>query len=160
MDSEPFPDQPPSVAPGWYPTGPNEQRYWDGFMWTEHRAPLHTNTMSAPPGMSYANGGPDTSMAMLSHLLGVFTGFLGPLVIYLVKKDDDQFTRHHAAEALNFQLTVLIGWIATIILFFVIIGFLLLPVIIIAPFVLGIIATVRANRGEWYKYPINIRFVS
>lgn len=116
--------------------------------------------MSSPGMVAPGQATPDTSMAMLAHLLGLFTGFLGPLVIYLTKRDDDAFTRFHAAEALNFQISIVIAWIGTFILFFVIIGFFLLPVLLVLQFLFPIMGSVKSNRGEWWKYPLNIRFVS
>ena len=65
-------------------------------------------------------------MAMLAHLLGLFTGFLGPLVLYLVKRDDSAFVRDQSAEALNFQLTMIIAWIVSIVLILVLIGLLMI----------------------------------
>ncbi len=163
----------PNAQPGWYPTGPNEQRYWDGAAWTDHTAPLtfagppqgappqgtgpDMAMSAAPAGMSATTG--DTSMAMLSHLLMLFAGFLAPLVIYVVKRDDDPFTRFHAAQALNFQITMVIAWIATIILLFLIVGFFLIPVLLVAQFVMPIIAAVKANKGEWYRYPLTLDLV-
>ena len=98
-------------------------------------------------------------MAMLAQLLGIFTGFLGPLVMYLVAKDDQPFLKHHAAESLNFQITLFIGFIVSAVLMLVLIGFLLFFVVWIGGLVLVIVATMAANRGEWYRYPINIRMV-
>lgn len=144
-------DQPP---PGWYPDSAGNQRYWDGSRWTPQTAP------PAVPAQPLASGASDEkTLAMLAQLLGIFTGFLGPLVIYLVARDDQPFVKHHAAESLNFQLTVLIGYIASFVLMFVLIGFLTFFVVWIGALILEIVATVAANRGEWYRYPINIRMV-
>ena len=142
-------EQPPQSPPGWYPTTPGTQGYWDGTRWTGDVAPMTTT-----------GGGDDNTLALLAHLLGLFTGFLGPLILYLVKKDESPYVRHHAAEALNFQLTVMIAYVVAFVLILVLIGLLLLPVIFIDSIVLEIVATVAANRGEWYRYPINIRVVS
>ena len=101
----------------------------------------------------------DTNMAMLCHILAIFTGFLGPLIIWLIKKDESAFVDHHGKEALNFQLTLLIAWVASGLLTFVCIGFFLMPVIGIVDLVLCIMAAVSSSRGEEYRYPINIRFV-
>ncbi len=67
--------------------------------------------------------------------------------------------RHHAVEALNFSLTVLIAYIVSGVLIIVVIGIFLLPVIAIGALMLHIMASMAANRGEWYRYPVNIRFV-
>lgn len=101
----------------------------------------------------------DTNMAMLCHILAIFTGFLGPLIIWLIKKDDSPFVDHHGKEALNFQLTVLIAMVASGLLVLACVGFFLIPVIGIVDLVLCIMAAVKASRGEEYRYPINIRFV-
>ncbi|MFT7647646.1 MAG: putative Tic20 family protein [Candidatus Poriferisodalaceae bacterium] len=148
--------QPGTVAaPGWYPTAPGIQGYWNGSQWTGDTAPLATTGM--PMATSSTND--DRTMGMLAHLLGLFTGFIGPLVIFLMKKDESQYVRAHAAEALNFQITVMIGYLASFILMFVLIGLLLLPIIAVGALAFGIIATIAANKGEMYSYPINIRFV-
>jgi uncharacterized Tic20 family protein len=98
---------------------------------------------------------------VLAQLLGILTGFLGPLIVYLVNNGDkDRFVRHHSAEALNFQLTVLIGYLVSFVLMFVLVGFLTFPATGVMAIVFGILAAVAANRGEWYRYPINIRMVS
>ena len=113
-----------------------------------------------PSGVAQAPvGKDDTNMAMLCHILAIFTGFLGPLIIWLIKKDDSPFVDRHGKEALNFQLTVLIAWVASGLLAFVCIGFILMPVIGIVDLVLCILAAVKSSRGEEYRYPISIRFV-
>jgi uncharacterized Tic20 family protein len=99
-------------------------------------------------------------MAMLCHLLAIFTGFIGPLVIYLTTGKEDPFVRHHAAEALNFQITVFIATMVCLVLACVVIGFFLLPVVAIGALVFEIQGSLAANRGEWWRYPINIRMVS
>jgi uncharacterized Tic20 family protein len=104
-----------------------------------------------------------------SALAGLVIGFnfLGPLIIYLIKKDDDPFVRDQAAEALNFNLSFFIylavGTIVTFVLIFVIIGLFLLPflaALIIAWVVFVILGAVRANSGVAYRYPLTICFVS
>ena len=86
--------------------------------------------------------------AHLSPFLASFVGlpFLGPLVIYLVFRDRGPFVRHHAAQALNFQIIVAIGLLISIPLMFVVIG--------IAAIVLQIVAAIEANNGKWYRYPL------
>lgn len=99
-------------------------------------------------------------------------GFVAPLVVWLVRKDEDPYTEHHAKEALNFQLTVLLAIVAFTVLLIpgVIIGVLTLGVGLVlgavavaaatvAWFVLPIIATVKASNGEGYRYPLTIRFI-
>jgi uncharacterized Tic20 family protein len=99
------------------------------------------------------------TMAMLAHLLSIFTGFIGPLVIWLIKKDQSRFVDDQGKESLNFQLTLLIGYIiagATSCLF---IGLVLFPVLWVLGLVFAIMATMKANQGVAYRYPFNIRFI-
>ncbi len=105
-------------------------------------------------------------MAMLCHLLGIFTGFLGPMVLWLVRKDQSSFVDHHGRESLNFQITLTLVMLGlgglTFFLIFLIVGLLLVPVLIAIPFVglvLEILAAVAAQRGDWHRYPFNIRLV-
>src|SRR5688572_2450465 len=83
----------------------------------------------------------DKTMAILSHVLCIVAGFIAPLVIYLVKKDSD-YVQSHAKESLNFQLTMMIGYIVSFILMIVLIGVLLIVLLSIANLVLVIIATI------------------
>ena len=102
--------------------------------------------------------------AMLSHLLSfvaayLFLGFVAPLVILLVFGSRSAFVRANAVESLNFNLSWLLYGIIAVILAFVLIGFFILIVLGIAYLVLVIIASVKANNGEMYRYPATIRFV-
>ena len=98
--------------------------------------------------------------ATLINLGGLFFGFLAPLIGYLVLKDRGPFVRSHSATALNFQLTLLIAYVVGSILSIVIIGIFILLAAYILNIVLCIVAAVKANRGEWYRYPLSITFVS
>lgn len=98
--------------------------------------------------------------ATLIHVGGIFFGFVPALVGYLVLRDRGPFIRGHSMTALNFQLTMLIGYVAGIVTSFVFIGFLVLLAVGILILVFGIIAAVAANRGEEYYYPVAIRFLN
>ena len=160
------PPGPPQSSPGWYPdpAGSQQQRWWDGVQWTD--------TLSGgPPAQRPAGGSSETGWATLAHLsalIALVIGFVfvGPLIVYLVKKDDP-FVRRHAAEALNFNLSVtlyaIVGGFVLVLLIIAVVGLLLIPVAIaaaVAWFVLVIIAAMKANNGEDYRYPLTIRFVS
>ena len=103
---------------------------------------------------------------MLCHLLA-FAGFvgipfgniLGPLVIWLIKKDEMPFVDDQGKEVLNFQISITIYAIVSGILLLVFIGFLLLPAVLIFGFVMTIIGAIKANGGERYRYPFTIRFL-
>jgi len=99
------------------------------------------------------------TMAMLCHLLAIFTSFIGPLIIWLVKKDDHPFIDEQGKEALNFQITVCLAMIASFLLTFVCIGAFLIPAVSILDLVFCIIATIKSNGGEHYRYPVALRLV-
>lgn len=101
----------------------------------------------------------ERNIAMLAHLLGIFTGFIGALVIWLIKKDESQFIAQEAKEALNFQITVAIAFFCAWMLAFILIGFFLIPVLFIANFIFCILAAVSASKGNGYKYPVALRLV-
>ena len=103
---------------------------------------------------------------MLCHLaafaglvIPVAGNIVGPLIIYLMKKDDYSFVEDQGKESLNFQITVTILIFVSGMLVIIGIGFLLLAIIGIAAFVFTIIAAVKANEGEFYRYPWSIRFL-
>jgi hypothetical protein len=97
--------------------------------------------------------------AMLCHLLGFFTCFIGPLIIWLVKKDEDPFINNQGKEALNFQLTVLIASIVSGLLCAICIGVFFAIAVGVADLIFCIMATVKANDGQAYRYPVSIRFI-
>ncbi|AXA85504.1 DUF4870 domain-containing protein [Lysobacter oculi] len=101
-------------------------------------------------------------MAMLAHLLGILTAFIGPLVIWLINKDKPEkaFVNDQAKEALNFQITVTIAYIVASALSVILIGLLLIPVIMIANLVLCILAGLKANEGVAYRYPFALRVIN
>jgi uncharacterized Tic20 family protein len=108
----------------------------------------------------------DLNMGMLCHLLAIFTGFLGPLIVWLVKKDRSAFVDFHGKESLNFQITVLLITTALsalgFALIFIAIGLIFFPligIVLIGALVLEILACLAASRGEFFRYPLSIRFI-
>lgn len=98
----------------------------------------------------------ERTMAILSHILTIFFGFIPPLVIFLIKKDESTFIADHSKEALNFQITVTILYI---ILLVTIIGILFWWVVYIINIVFSILATIKASESKLYRYPINFRII-
>ncbi|WP_127474298.1 DUF4870 domain-containing protein [Microbacterium sulfonylureivorans] len=98
--------------------------------------------------------------ATLVNVGGLFFNFLPALIGYIVLKDRGPFVRAHTATALNFQLTLLIAYLVGGVLSIVFIGFFIIFAAYILNIVLCIVAAVKSNRGEWYQYPMAIRFVS
>lgn len=107
----------------------------------------------------------NVQFAVLAHLLGIFTAFLGPLIIWLTKKDSDAFIDDQAKEALNFQITIsiahLANFIAGIVLFLIwwLIGWAVSLAILGITIWWGVLAVVAANNGEKYRYPFCLRFI-
>ncbi|MBU0468438.1 MAG: DUF4870 domain-containing protein [Candidatus Omnitrophica bacterium] len=99
-------------------------------------------------------------LSALSCFLGVpFGNVLGPLILWLVKKDELPVVDVEGKEALNFQLSMTIYTMVAFMLCFVFIGFLLIFPIIIANLVLVIVAAIKASNGDIYQYPLTIRFI-
>ena len=96
---------------------------------------------------------------MLAHLLGIFTGFLGALIIWILKKDDSAYISSQAKEALNFQITITIGFVIAWVLAFILIGFIFIPVLLVLNLIFCIIAAMAASKGQDYRYPLTLRLV-
>ena len=103
----------------------------------------------------------DKTLALITHLSGIVAGFIVPLIIWLINKDKPEkgFLIDQSKEALNFQITVFIAIVISWILAFVLIGLLLMPLVGIANLVLCIIAGIKANNGESYRYPFALRLI-
>lgn len=112
----------------------------------------------------------DKMLGMFAHLSAIITSFIGPLIFFLVKKDSG-FVRENARNALNFQILIAIGYVIAYIIgmvfafsfmFFgplmMLIG-LITPALWIISLIFSIIAGVKANEGETYKYPVTFEFI-
>jgi len=84
---------------------------------------------------------------------------IGPLVVWLMKKDSSPSVDAHGKEAVNFNLSFMLYGLVSFFLIFVLVGFLVLPIVLITWFVLVIVGTLNASRGEFYRYPLTIRFI-
>jgi uncharacterized Tic20 family protein len=118
-----------------------------------------TPTPESAPTPELTSTSEDRQMALLAHIGGALFSILVPLIIWLVKKDQSKFVDDQAKEALNFQITMLIGYFISGFSTLVLIGFVLLPGLIIANLVLGILAGVAANKGQVYRYPFALRLI-
>ncbi len=108
-------------------------------------------------------------MGMLIHLLAILAGLIGPLILWLVKREGSPFIDHNGKEAVNFQISFLIYYL------FLVLGgaaltiltkgtglVVVVPLAIALPIValvLEILCCVKANRGQWPRYPLAIRFI-
>lgn len=97
-------------------------------------------------------------LSHLSILLGV--GLVLPLVVYLVKKDTSPLVAHHAKEALNFQISVVLSSFACVLLSLFVVGFFLMFGLVVASMVFSLIASIKASEGVFYRYPLTLRLVA
>lgn len=105
---------------------------------------------------------------MFCHLAGVggllpvvpvIGSIVVPLIIWQIKKDESGFVDEHGKEAVNFQISILIYAAIACIFCFACVGFALLPAVYIFDFVCLLIAALRANDGQRYRYPLCIRLI-
>ena len=103
----------------------------------------------------------DVTLSVLVHLSLFAFSLIGPLIVYLIVKDDPYkpMTRHHAVEALNFHLSLLVYGIVSLILVLVLVGIVMLVALAITAVVLAIVAAVAAGNRQPYRYPLTIRMV-
>jgi uncharacterized Tic20 family protein len=99
-------------------------------------------------------------IAMLAHLITFVSSFIGPLVIYIVKKDESAFIADQAKEVLNFHISMLIYVIIAALSVLIAIGIVLLPALGIFFLIVTIIGAIRAYEGTAYRYPLCIRFIT
>ena len=136
MSPSPFNPQPPIPPPNSY-----------------NPAPSHT-----PDERNWAVG---CHLASLSGYIGMpFGHILGPLIIWLVKKDSSAFLDGVGKETVNYNISIVLWFILCIPLMFILIGFFLFGALAITDIVVTLIAAQAASRGETYRYPLTIRFIS
>ncbi|HET6228730.1 MAG TPA: DUF4870 domain-containing protein [Longimicrobiaceae bacterium] len=120
---------------------------------------------AAPEASAPALTQEERTNAMLCHVLSLcgyvipMGHIIGPLIIWLSKKDTSAYVDRHGRESLNFQISMMIYVIGAFILMFLLVGFFLLPVLAVFHIVVVIIASMRANEGREYRYPLCIRFL-
>jgi uncharacterized Tic20 family protein len=105
------------------------------------------------------------NFAMFCHLIAFagliipFGSVIGPLVLWLMKREESEFINHHGKESLNFQISFIIYGIIAAILTLILIGIFLAIILGILWLVFIIVAAVKTTDGEMYRYPFTIRFV-
>lgn len=116
--------------------------------------------LGVAPGYDGAVSSDDRTMAMIAHILGIFTAFIGPLIIYFIKKDQSKFVANQAMQATIFQGAIFIGYIIGGVLAVIGIGFLINLALWILSIVFAIIGGMAANKGQWYSYPATGNFAN
>jgi len=99
-------------------------------------------------------------LAALSALLGIpFGNVVGPLIVWLIKRNEMPMVDEHGKKSLNFQITMAIAGAIAFLSVFVLVGFALLPAVAIFALICTIIAAVKASNGEQWDYPLSIKFI-
>ena len=105
----------------------------------------------------------DKTLALITHLSGIVAGFIVPLIIWLINKDkaDKGWLTEQSREALNFQITLLIVYVICFVLTIVTLGLFSIVTMLVwvASIVLMILAAVKVNGGESYRYPFALRLI-
>lgn len=109
-------------------------------------------------GIPWRSSPGDTGWAVAGHVGSILFSFLAPLAVLLARGRRSGLVRQHGFESLNFQVTVLIGYLIGLLLVILVIGLVLLFALWIANVVLMIAASMAAARGEPYRYPFALRF--
>ena len=112
----------------------------------------------APPSANPSSD--DKNIATVTHLGGTVFSFVPGLLVWILKKDDSAYLADQAKEALNFQITILIASFAAAILMWLLIGFILLPIVWLLNVVFCIIAAISTSKGETYRYPLCLRLIN
>ncbi len=121
------------------------------------------NSPAAPGAAPTENERTWGMLAHLSALAGLVMPLLGivlgPLAVWLAKRDESEFVAEHAKEALNFNISVLLGALACMLLMLVRVGFLLGTALFIAWLVMTLVAAIKASEGHPYRYPFSLRLL-
>ena len=121
-----------------------------------------------PPPVAYAPPGDsgtapankdEGNMGLLLFILCIVTGFIGPLILWLMKKDGSRYINDQGKEVLNWCITMVGAYIICIILMFVVIGIFLMPVVLIIHLVFNIMGALAASKGSFYRYPFAVRLL-
>jgi len=138
---------------------------------TSETPPVQDASFEKPQAVQDSSSGKEINKdarmwAMFSHLAalaGIVVPVIGciiaPLIVWQIKKDEFSFVADQGKEALNFQISILMYAIVSGLLCFACVGFVLLPAVYIFDLIFLLIAAVKANDGESYRYPLTIRFI-
>ena len=123
-----------------------------------------SSTIESPsaPRVSEADA---KSWAVLTHLSAfvLFFGIpsvIGPVVLWAIKRQDSDYIDYHGKEAVNFNISFLIYAAVSAVLILALVGLVLLPIVAVTWLVLVIVGAVKAGAGEYYRYPLTIRFIN
>ncbi len=127
--------------------------------------PLDEEPVAAAPPLP-GRGKDERMWGMACHLSGAailtcipFANVLGPFIVWMLKREVYAFVDEEGKEAVNFQLTMFIGMVVGYVLTLVFIGWLILLAVVVVDLIYVLIASMKANEGESYRYPLTFRFI-
>ena len=115
----------------------------------------------APPALSQdeRNWGMYCHLAVLAGFVFPLGNVIGPLIIWLIKKDQYPFVDYNARQAMNFQITLVVGLLVSGLLAFIFIGFILMIILVLFAMVQTIQAIMASGKGEYFTYPYSLRLL-
>jgi uncharacterized protein len=149
------PTQQPYQQQGYPQQGYPQQEYAP----QQYAQPGYPQQPYQQPGQPPVSESDETTWAIISHISIPFFGFIGPLIAYLIYKDRSEWLKQVTTEALNFSILYSIVYLIAVITIAVVIGLILWPLAFIVALIFCIQGTIAANKHEFYKYPINVRFI-
>jgi uncharacterized protein len=171
--SQPPPD--PNYGQAQYPPAGGQQQYGSapydpnaaygaappqGYSPQQYGQPGYPQQYAGQPGAGAPVSESDQKLwATLANISIPFFGFIGPLIVYLIYKDRDQFLKEASTEALNFSILYTAASILSSILVVAVIGAILWPLVFIAGLVFCIMAAIASNKHQLYRYPVNWRLI-
>jgi uncharacterized protein len=139
---------------------PNQQGYpQQGYAPQQYGQPGYPQQPYMQPGQMPVSESDEKTWGIISHISIPFFGFIGPLIAYLLYKDRSAWLKDVTTEALNFSILYSIAYVISVITITFVIGLILWPLVFIVALIFCILGTIAANKHEFYKYPINIRFI-
>jgi uncharacterized Tic20 family protein len=107
----------------------------------------------------------ERNWAMFCHLSAFagyfipFGGVIGPLVIWMSKRDESTWVNENGKAALNFQLSMLLYLVLAAPLCLILIGIPIVIILVLLRIVFIVMASIKASKGEEFKYPLAIPFI-
>lgn len=140
---------------------PQPQQYPSAGSYQQPGYPL-ANPVAEPPvphGTAVPRSADDLTWGSAAHWSPIVLGFVGPILTLTLKGNESQFVKQNSNESLNFALTMLIGYVVSFVLMFLLIGFVLFPILWVMDLIFRIMGAVAASKGQVYQYPFAIKFL-
>jgi len=119
-----------------------------------------TTTQMDTINMDKTPSNDDKNIATITHIGGTVFSFVPALIVWILKKDENQYIEDQAKEALNFQITMVLAYMLAGVLSWIVIGLIFFPVIWVLNIVFCIIAAISTSKGETYRYPFCLRLIN